>query len=71
MTLAMLRHTASVRESQGLEVRLSYSTELRAAATKEAESEGKSLEDYLDVLEAERAERDLNKQAIVGEQPIE
>jgi hypothetical protein len=71
MTMAMLRHTASVRESQGLEVRLSYSTELRAAATKEAESEGKSLEDYLDVLEAERAERDLNKQAIVGEQPIE
>jgi hypothetical protein len=63
MTMAMLRHTASVRESQGLEIRVSYSNELKAAATQEAEAEGKSLDDYLEVLEAERAERDLNTQA--------
>jgi hypothetical protein len=62
LILAMLKHTASVRESEGLSVRLTYSTTLRAAATKEAETEGKTLDAYLDMLEAERAERLISGQ---------
>lgn len=69
MMMAMLRHTASVRESQGLAIRLTYSNELKGSATKEAEAAGKSLDDFLDVLEAERAERALSKQAPAADQP--
>ena len=36
MILAMLKHTANVRESEGMAVRLTYSTTLKTAATKEA-----------------------------------
>jgi hypothetical protein len=58
MVLAMLTHVAALRETAGDAVRLSYSTQLRDAATAEAAAEGKTLDDYLAQLEAERAERD-------------
>ena len=67
MILAMLKHTASVRESEGVSVRLTYSTTLKTAATQEAEAEGKTLDAYLEVLEAERIERLENKQPTVDE----
>ncbi|MCX7042063.1 MAG: hypothetical protein NT117_05150 [Gammaproteobacteria bacterium] len=57
MILAMLTHAATTREEAGLQVELRYSTELRDAATVEAASEGKTLEQYLAMLEAERVER--------------
>jgi hypothetical protein len=68
MILAMLKHTASVRESEGMTVRLTYSTTLKAAAIKEAEAEGKTLDAYLEMLEAERVERLENKQPTVDEE---
>ena len=57
MILAMLTHAATTREEAGLQVELRYSTELRDAATIDAASEGKTLEQCLDMLEAERVER--------------
>ncbi len=69
MILAMLKHTANVRESEGMTVRLTYSTTLKAAATKEAEDEGKTLDAYLEMLEAERIERLESKQPAVDENP--
>lgn len=57
MVLAMLTHAATLREEGGLPVELRYSTELRDAATVEAQGEGKTLEEYLAMLEAERVER--------------
>ena len=56
MILAMLKHIATLQEQTGQTVELSYSTHLRDAASAEAEAEGKSLEDYLVELEAEREE---------------
>ena len=67
MILAMLKHTASVRESEGMAVRLTYSAALKAAATKEADAEGKALDAYLEMLEAERVQRLESKQPIVDE----
>ena len=69
MILAMLKHTANVRESEGMTVRLTYSTTLKDAATKEAEAEGKTLDAYLEMLEAERVERLENKQPTADEAP--
>ncbi len=57
MAIAMLKHVAALRESAGLAVTLSYSTQLRDAATVEAEAVGKTLDEYLDMLELERIER--------------
>lgn len=57
MVLAMLTHAATLREEAGLPVELRYSTELRDAATREAQGEGKTLPEYLAMLEAERVER--------------
>jgi hypothetical protein len=58
MVLAMLKHVAELKETAGDAVRLSYSTQLRDAATAEASAEGKTLDEFLAQLEAERAERD-------------
>lgn len=71
MILAMLKHAATVRESEGMTVRLTYSTTLMAAATKEAEAEGQTLDAYLEMLEAERVERLENRQPAVNEEPEE
>jgi len=57
MILAMLKHVAASKEESGEAVRLDYSTQLRDAATREAEAEGKTLYQYLEMLEQERAER--------------
>ncbi len=57
MTMAMLRHAAAVREQDGGDVRLAYSSTLREAATLEAQEAGMTLHAYLDALEAERQER--------------
>jgi hypothetical protein len=58
MILAMLKHVAALQEQSGQAVGLNYSTQLRAAATAEAEAEGKTLEAYLAELEQEREERE-------------
>ena len=57
MIIAMLTHAATLREEAGLQVELRYSTELRDAATIEAEQQGKTLQEYLNMLETERVER--------------
>lgn len=57
MTMAMLKRVATVREGGSGDVRLAYSTTLRAAATLEAESQGRTLHAYLEQLEAERESR--------------
>jgi hypothetical protein len=56
MILAMLKRVATLQEETGQTVELNYSTQLRDAATAEAEAEGKTLDDYLAELEAEREE---------------
>ena len=61
MAIAMLKHVAALREAAGLAVTLSYSTQLRDAATVEAEAVGKTLDEYLDLLEQERVERAESK----------
>jgi hypothetical protein len=57
MVLAMLKHVARLQEHSGASVRLDYSTHLRDSATAEAVAEGKSLDEYLALLEAEREDR--------------
>jgi hypothetical protein len=57
MTLAMLKHIVALQDSPGQALKLTYSPTMEAAATREATAEGKTLEDYLLVLEQERAER--------------
>ena len=57
MILAMLKHVSGLREAAGGGVQLNYSNQLRDAATAEAESQGKTLEEFLAMLEAERDER--------------
>lgn len=69
MILAMLTHAATLREEAGLPVELRYSTVLRDAATSEAESEGKTLEEFLAMLEAERVERSEFRNAQSTEGP--
>lgn len=56
MILAMLKHVGTLQEQEGRSVELEYSTRLRDAATMEAEAEGKTLDAWLDTLEAERRE---------------
>jgi hypothetical protein len=57
LTLAMLRHVVAVQEQAGGELKLTFSPVLETAATREAQAEGRSLEEYLHVLEQERLER--------------
>lgn len=56
MVLAMLRHTAAVLNRAGRDVQLRFSDVLRERATTEAAEAGKSLDAFLEYLEAERAE---------------
>jgi len=62
MIIAMLKHVAGLREAAGGGVQLNYSTQLRDAATAEAEREGKTLDKLLAMLEAERDERSADAQ---------
>jgi hypothetical protein len=57
MTLAVLKHIVVLQEQAGHAVKLTYSPAMETVATREAEAAGKSLEDYLQMLEQERAER--------------
>ncbi|MCF7221432.1 hypothetical protein [Marilutibacter chinensis] len=57
MVLAMLRHTVAVQARAGRALELHVSAALDAAATHEAMAAGKSLPQYLEMLEAERQER--------------
>ena len=57
MMLAMLKHVAALREAAGDTVRLTYSTHLGEVATAEAAAEGRTLDEYLAQLDAEREER--------------
>lgn len=57
LTLAMLRHVVAVQEQAGTELKLTFSPTMEHAATREAQAEGRSLEEYLHVLEQERLER--------------
>ena len=70
MMLAMLRHVASLREAAGDTVRLSHSTQLGDAATAEAAALGKTLDEYLAELDAEREERALEGDAAAGDQEV-
>jgi hypothetical protein len=56
MAIAMLRHTATLLGRAGHPVRVDTSETLIAHATEEGAAAGKSLDDYLAYLEAERAE---------------
>ena len=71
MILAMLKHVAALRESAGGGVQLNYSNQLGDAATAEAEAEGKTLEEFLAMLEAERLERsnDASEDVIAMDRP--
>lgn len=57
MVIAMLRHTAAVQGRKGVRTRLAVSKALDAAASAEAEAEGRTLAAHLDWLEAERRTR--------------
>lgn len=57
MTLAVLRHIVALQEQAGHAVKLTYSPAMETVATREAEAAGKSLAEYLQMLEQERAER--------------
>ena len=57
MTLAMLRHIVAVQAQAGQVVKLTHSPAMETVATREAAAEGHSLEEYLLLLERERAER--------------
>ena len=57
MVLAMLRHTAASRHAHGIATKLSVSKALDAAASVEAQAEGRTLVEHLDWLEAERRTR--------------
>lgn len=57
MVLAMLRHAARVLGERGPALRIEASAQLLQVAAHEADALGHSLDDYLQVLEAERAQR--------------
>lgn len=57
LAIAMLKHTASLLKRAGRAVTVDTSEMLRERATREGEAAGQSLDEYLDFLEAERAER--------------
>jgi hypothetical protein len=68
MMLAMLHHAVAVQAKSGRSVRLESSEALRSAATHEAMAAGKSLDQYLEMLEAERLER-RSDEAATGAAP--
>lgn len=63
LLIAMLRHTAARCEAEGRAVRLELSPALEKAAGDEAAAGGHSLEAWLALLEAERAEHAEKKRA--------
>jgi hypothetical protein len=67
MILAMLSHAANLRQESGETIHLTYSDLLRDAATSEAASAGKTLEQLLDFLEQERLEHAEEKRSGIGQ----
>ena len=63
MAIAMLRHTASLLLRAGHAIRIDVSDTLSAKASDEGATAGKTLDEYLAFLEAERAERDAERGA--------
>lgn len=59
MTLAMLRHLATLQVAGGTALKLTHSPAMEAVASREAAEAGMSLEDYLAALEQERQERSM------------
>ena len=57
MVLAMLKHAVASQARSGRSLELHVSATLDAAATHEAMAAGKSLPQYLEMLESERLER--------------
>lgn len=57
MMIAMLRHAATVLEAPGRAIVLNCSPTLEGAAASEALDAGRTLDEYLQFLESERAER--------------
>lgn len=57
MAMAVLKRIAEVRDADGADVRLAYSTALRAAATAEADALELTLQEHLARLDAERSAR--------------
>ena len=57
MMLAMLKHVVAVQEQAGRAIRLTCSPAMETVAAQEAAAVGKSLDEYLQMLEQERAER--------------
>lgn len=64
MLIAMLRHTAAVQGRKGVRTQLAVSKALDAAASAEAEAEGRTLAAHLDWLEAERRTRNAPSPAV-------
>ena len=56
MAIAMLRHTVGLMQGGGQDVSMRYSDLLRDHASAEAAASDRTLDEYLDFLEAERAE---------------
>ena len=63
LLIAMLKHTAERCESEGRSTTLRLSTVLEKAAADEAAEGGHSLDEWLALLEAERAEHAEKKRA--------
>lgn len=63
MAIAMLRHTVALLMRGGQDVAMRYSDMLRGAATEEAAATDRTLDEYLDFLEAERAEIKAHRSA--------
>jgi hypothetical protein len=63
LLIAMLKHTAERCESEGRSTTLRLSTVLEKAAADEAAEGGHSLDEWLELLEAERAEHAEKKRA--------
>lgn len=69
LLIAMLRHTAARCEAEGRLTTLRLSPVLERAATEEAAAGGHSLDGWLALLEAERAEHAEKKRAAASGAP--
>ena len=58
MTMAVLRHVSALQEQAGRAVKLTCSPAMEAVATREAAAADRTLEEYLQLLEQERSERE-------------
>ena len=71
LLIAMLKHTAERCAAEGRMTTLRLSTTLERAASAEAAEGGHSLEEWLALLEAERAEHAEKKRAAAADAPVD